>query len=170
MYMYLLFLLLFLCCCTPYFSCYFCIVVLHLFLLIISDHHINRVAQDCSPFTSRSSGSQARPLLRIWSSSTLVAHGNLCAHCSLAGLHLVCNRQCWETNTTRAKNRLARWALSSDSPTLHKRVICGTHNQIQVHYSPLLHIQQPYKCGVWERLTKYEFWEGLLYMCDAHRM
>jgi hypothetical protein len=56
---------------------------------MLTDDHPNRPSEDCSSPSVSAGRPQDWPLLRVWSCRAPAAHGNVCPHRSLVGLHLV---------------------------------------------------------------------------------
>ena len=109
--------------------------------LCLADDNPDWTAQDCPSPAPGASGTEAGSLLRIWCCCSLVTHGNICPHCSLAGLHMVRHRQRGTAHVEGAKDWVAGWTLQTDSPILCQWHRGRAHHQVKVHHSAVLHLQ-----------------------------
>lgn len=140
-----------------------------LYKLLVTDDNPDRPSQNRSPLATGTSRSQARPLLGVRSSRSSVAHGNVCAHCSLARLHLVCDRKCRASSPEGPEDRMARWPRWADEAALRERH-WRTNDQVEVHYSALLYSEQSDERWVWQRIAQHEYGESVLHLRHADRM
>jgi len=89
------------------------------FPYFISDDHPDRPAKNGAPPASGPSCAENRPVLGVRRSGAAPPHGHLCLDRSLAGLHLVCNRE-RGTASVACEDRLARYTGKTDTPALHQ--------------------------------------------------
>jgi hypothetical protein len=74
---------------------------------MLIDNHPDWLAQDSTVVTTSSSCAQVGSLLGVWCRGAFVAHGNVRAHRSLAGLYLVRHWQRGATDTSWTSDRVA---------------------------------------------------------------
>jgi len=106
-----------------------------------SDDDADWSSENSPPAAARPGGSQAGPLLGVRSSGPSSSNGDVCPHRSLAGLHLVRDWQRRTTDARGAEDRLAGRAGEADQSAVHQRDGRRPDHQVQVHHSPLLHLQ-----------------------------
>lgn len=132
------------------------------------DDDPDRSAEDRSPAAPGAGSPQNRPLLGVWGRGALAPRGCLRAHCPLASLHLVRNRQCGAA-LPRQQDRLAGRLGPRHPAALQQQPRRALH-QVQVCHRALLHLHQPHQRRIWECRAQHQHGESFCHRRHASWM